>query len=123
MARPFGLRRFRFPLREVGQLTHRVALFRFHSTALVGYFVVALTFAWPLPTSLSTHLTGPTGGDTGVYVWNQWVFWRETANLGQHNYTVLANTMALPLIQPFGTVAAFNLTYLALGILSAYAMM
>jgi hypothetical protein len=42
--------------------------------AFGAYVLVAVAFAWPLPSHLGTHLTGPPGGDTGVYVWNQWVF-------------------------------------------------
>jgi hypothetical protein len=71
----------------------------------LGYVLVALAFTWPLPLYLGTRLTGDPGGDTGVYVWNQWVFQHETAtlsnplstqqilslsqrvDLSQHNYT------------------------------------
>ena len=44
---------------------------------LVSYLIVAALQAWPLPLHLATHLTGATGGDTGVYVWNTWVFRHE----------------------------------------------
>lgn len=117
------------------------ASWRPHAYALLGYIVVALVFAWPLPLHLSTHLTGSPEGDTGVYVWNQWVFQQEVlthrtnpyftdrifsltgrANLSLHNYTTLANLFALPLIGPFGVVATFNLIYLFLTVLSGYAM-
>jgi hypothetical protein len=53
------------------------APWRPHAFALAGYVVVALAFVWPLPLTLHRHLTGPPGGDTGVYVWNQWVFQHE----------------------------------------------
>ena len=43
----------------------------------LGYALVALAFAWPLPLHLGTRLLGDPGGDTGVYVWNQWVFEHE----------------------------------------------
>ena len=36
-------------------------------TALVGYAVIAVAFSWPLVLHLSTYLTGPPDGDTGVY--------------------------------------------------------
>ena len=45
-----------------------------HLYALVGFACAAVALSWPLPLHLSTHLTGPPAGDTGVYVWNQWVF-------------------------------------------------
>ena len=48
-----------------------------HLYVLLGYAVVAIVFSWPLPLNLGTHLTGNPGGDTGVYVWNQWVFRHE----------------------------------------------
>jgi hypothetical protein len=114
---------------------------RAHVCALVAYAFLALAFSWPLPRHLSTHLSGPVDTDAGIYVWNQWVFHRELverhsmpyftdailtlsgrANLSLHNYTVLANLIALPMIGSLGTVASFNVTYLLLGVLTAYAM-
>ncbi|MCX6538444.1 MAG: hypothetical protein NT151_05850 [Acidobacteria bacterium] len=108
---------------------------------LVGYMVVALVFTWPLPAHLGTHLTGSPSGDTGVYVWNLWVFEHELlenmhfpwftstifsldphADLTLHNYTIFADLLGLPLIRLVGVVAAFNLIYLALIVLTAYAM-
>ena len=44
---------------------------------VLGYVLAALAFSWPLPLHLGTHFTGDPGGDTGVYVWNQWVFHQE----------------------------------------------
>jgi hypothetical protein len=112
-----------------------------HACAILGYVVLALAFAWPLPLHLSTHLTGPPEGDTGVYVWNQWVFHREIltrhtspyftdrifsltgrADLTLHNYTALANLLALPFLTSLGVVATFNLIYLFITALSGYAM-
>jgi len=112
-----------------------------HARAILLYSVVALAFAWPLPVHLSTHLPGPIDGDTAVYVWNQWVFQHELvenrslpyftgkifsltpkANLSLHNYTTFANLMALPLIPWLGVVATFNVVFLALRVLTAYAM-
>jgi hypothetical protein len=112
-----------------------------HTRALLLYSVVALAFAWPLPAHLSTHLTGPLDSDTAVYVWNQWVFQHELvenrslpyftgkifsltpkANLSLHNYTTFANLLALPLAPYLGVVATFNVVFLVLTVLTAYAM-
>jgi hypothetical protein len=106
----------------------------------LGYAALALAFAWPLPIHLATHLTGTPGGDTGVYVWNQWVFQHELlnqrsspyftetifrsgrpANLALHNYTTFQNLLALPLIPIFGVVATFNLIHLAMRAVTALA--
>jgi len=89
---------------------------------------------------MSTHLTGVPGGDTGVYVWNQWVFRHEVlqeghlpyftdrifalsepTNLSLHNYTAFQNLLALPLIGILGVVATFNVIYLLMTVLTAYA--
>ena len=118
-----------------------LAVCRRHVSAVVAYCLVAVAFAWPLPLHMATHLTGSPEGDTGVYVWNQWVFRHELlghqanpyftetifgstnrANLTLHNYTTLANLLALPLIGVFGIVAAFNAIYLLMTVLTAYAM-
>jgi hypothetical protein len=112
-----------------------------YARAILLYAAVALAFAWPLPVHLSTHLTGPIDSDAAVYVWNQWVFQHELvenrslpyftgkifsltpkANLSLHNYTTFANLLALPLIPRLGVVATFNVVFLALTILTAYAM-
>ena len=104
---------------------------------VLGYVLVALAFMWPLPIQLGTHLTGDPGGDTGVYLWNQWVFHSEAlqgnnpfgteqilgmtgrVDLFQHNYTVFLNLLALPLISLVGVVPAFNLVFLFMNILTA----
>jgi len=104
---------------------------------VLGYVLVASAFTWPLPIQLGTHLTGDPGGDTSVYVWNQWVFHREALrghnpfateqilsltgriDLSQHNYTVFLNLLALPLISLFGVVASFNLVYLITSVLTS----
>jgi hypothetical protein len=110
-----------------------------HLYVLLGYAVVAIIFSWPLPLNLGTHLTGNPGGDTGVYVWNQWVFRHEIfehgrlpyftdsifsltrdANLGLHNYTTFQDIVAIPLIPLLGVVAAFNVVYLLMTVLTAY---
>jgi hypothetical protein len=95
-----------------------------------SFVLVSVVQSWPLPRSLGTSLTGPVGGDTGVYVWNIWVFRHEieqghspmstrtifapgeAANLSLHNYTVAADLIAWPLQSFLGVVAAFNVIYL-----------
>ncbi len=97
------------------------------------YLLLSLALAWPLPRHLSTHLTGPPSGDTGVYVWNLWVFQHElvvehgtpmapdtvmslapAVDLTLHNYTVFANLLAVPLLQVLPLLTTFNLIYLGL---------
>ena len=104
-----------------------------------GFALVALAFAWPLPLRMGTHLTGDPGGDTGVYVWNQWVFHHEVASarnplstgtilaltprvdLSQHNYTIFLDLLALPLIPWLGVITSFNVVFLAMGVLNGLA--
>ena len=108
------------------------------AAAVAGYVLLALAFTWPLLLHLSTHLTGPIGGDTGVYVWNQWVFRHELlnehlplftreifsltrpANLSLHNYTIFQDLVALPLLGTFGIVATFNVVYLLMAVITGY---
>jgi hypothetical protein len=113
---------------------------RLHLLVLAGYIATALAFSWPLALHLSTALTGPPNGDTGVYVWNQWVFQHEIlvhrrlpfftdsifslsqeANLSLHNYTAFQNLIALPLSGMLGVVATFNVVFLFMSVLTAYA--
>jgi hypothetical protein len=113
---------------------------RQHAAALLGYVCVAVVFAWPLPLQLASALPGPVGGDTGVYVWNLWVFRHEIVEHGRfpfvtfeifgltsgapltlHNYTSLANIVAFPLLPLIGTVATFNVLLMASGVASAFA--
>jgi hypothetical protein len=111
-----------------------------HLAAVLGYVCVAVAFSWPLVPNITTHLTGDPGGDTGVYVWNQWVFQHEAriehrnpltteqifsmtgrpVDLTQHNYTLFSNLLALPLAGTLGTVATFNVVYLATVVLTAW---
>src|SRR5919106_210777 len=104
---------------------------------VLGYVLAASAFTWPLPLHLGTHFTGDPGGDTGVYVWNQWVFHQEVieghnplatekilsltsrVDLTQHNYTAFLNVLALPLISPLGIVTAFNAVFLLICVLNA----
>ena len=113
---------------------------RCHFYALLGYAAIAVLFTWPLVPNISTHLTGSPAGDTGVYVWNQWVFQHELlqnhrspyftdkifsltgrANLSLHNYTAFQDLIALPFINWLGVVTTFNLVYLLMTVLTGYA--
>ena len=113
---------------------------RLHAAAAIAYAAVAIVFTWPLAANLDTRLTGGTGGDTGVYVWNQWVFRHEfrtnrsfpyftdtifgaerPANLSLHNYTRFQNLLAAPLMGRIGVVATFNVIYLLMTVMTAYA--
>jgi len=111
-----------------------------HLAAVLGYVCIAVVFSWPLLPNIATHLTGDPGGDTGVYVWNQWVFQhgavvehrnplttehifslsRRPVDLTQHNYTVFLNALALPLMGSLGPVATFNVVYLIAVVLTAW---
>lgn len=112
---------------------------RCHFYALLGYAAIAVLFTWPLVPNIATHLTGSPAGDTGVYVWNQWVFQHELlqhhhspyftdkifsltgrANLSLHNYTAFQDLVALPFINLFGVVTTFNLVYLLMTVLTGY---
>ncbi len=109
--------------------------------AWLGLFAaLAVAFSWPLPLHIGTHLTGPPLGDTGVYVWNLWVFRHEVlqqqsplqtgavlslappVDLTLHNYTLFMNAIAFPLIGPLGLLRAFNIVYLAMMTLTAWCM-
>jgi len=113
--------------------------FRRDWAAVLGYAVIAVAFSWPLVLHFGTYLTGPPDGDTGVYVWNQWVFRHEIlvhrqlpfftnsifsmtpeANLSLHNYAAFQNLLALPLLGVLGVVATFNLIFLLMVVLTAY---
>ncbi len=111
-----------------------------HLAAVLGYALVAVVFSWPLLPNIATHLTGDPGGDTGVYVWNQWVFQHAAfvehrnplttghifsltprpVDLSQHNYTLFLNVLAMPLLGWLGTVATFNVVYLLMVVLTAW---
>jgi hypothetical protein len=107
---------------------------------VVGYCLAALAFSWPLPLHMGTDFTGDPSGDTGVYVWNQWVFQYEAlvehhnpltteqilsltqrVDLSQHNYTAFLNLLALPLQPWLGVVTTFNLVFLAATVITAVA--
>jgi hypothetical protein len=109
--------------------------------SVLGYVFLACAVTWPLPLRLQTHLLGSPEGDTGVYVWNLWIFRHELlrhehlpvstdhvfaytggADFSLHNYTPIAGLFALPLIGPFGPVAAYNVVLILFVALSGAAM-
>jgi hypothetical protein len=104
-----------------------------------GFVLVAIALTWPLVQHLTTRLTGAPTGDTGVYVWNPWIFRHELlghlswpfttdhlfaatggTDLIAHNYTVFADVLALPMLGVLEVAAAFNVIYLFLVALSGY---
>jgi hypothetical protein len=108
---------------------------------LAAFVLVAMVQSWPLPLHLATHLTGPPVGDTGVYVWNLWVFrqelidhahlpWQTMAvlplsgpiDLSLHNYTVFADVLALPFPRSLGIIATFNVIYLLNATLAGFGL-
>ena len=109
--------------------------------ALVSYVGAALAFNWPLPAHLASAFTGPVTGDTGIYIWNLWVFRHEIVEHGRfplftseimalaprvdlslHNYTIFSNILAFPLIPILGVPATFNVVYLGIAALTAWTM-
>jgi hypothetical protein len=109
--------------------------------AVLGYILVAILFTWPLIRNPGTQLVAPAGGDTAVYLWNNWIFRHEIAvhhvsplatshilapagsiDLSLHNYTLFANLLAFPQIPRLGLIATFNVVYLAQIVLAAFAM-
>lgn len=120
-------------------LSKHVPSWVIHLAVLAAYAVVGVVFAWPLPLHMTSHVTGPPTGDTGVYIWNMWVFQHELLahyqfplftstilsldsriDLALHNYTVFADLIALPFIRVLGLIATFNVVYIALTVLSGY---
>jgi hypothetical protein len=47
---------------------------RLHIAVVSGYGLAAVLFTWPLTLHLSSTFPGDPAADTGVYVWNLWVF-------------------------------------------------
>jgi hypothetical protein len=118
-----------------------MSVVRLHLLAALGFCLLAVLLTWPLPLHLGTQFPGNPGGDTGVYVWNLWIFRHEVlagrlpfytssilsatntpVNLSLHNYTTFANLLALPLLSLLDIVTTFNLIYLFNIALTGYAM-
>jgi Predicted membrane protein (DUF2079) len=100
---------------------------------LASFVALACGLTWPLALHLPTHLLGDPTGDTGVYVWNLWIFRHELlrhghlpfstdhvfsytggADFALHNYTPVAGLLGTPLISLIGVVATFNVVMIAL---------
>ncbi|HET7695974.1 MAG TPA: hypothetical protein VFK57_09730 [Vicinamibacterales bacterium] len=110
------------------------------AVVLVGYSALACLLTWPLPLHLRTHLLGSTGGDTGIYLWNLWIFRHELVrharlpfstdhvfaytggtDFALHNYTPVAGLLGFPLVGPLGVVGAYNVVMIAFVALSGAA--
>ncbi len=97
------------------------------SAVLAGFVLLAAATTWPLPLRFTTHVLGDPTGDTGVYLWNLWIFRHELirhghlpfstdhvfsftggADFALHNYTPLAGLLGTPLIGTLGLIATFN---------------
>ena len=102
------------------------------AVVLLGYSALACLLTWPLPLYLRTHLLGGTGGDTGIYIWNLWIFRHELlrharlpfstdhvfaytggTDFALHNYTPVAGLLGFSLIGPLGVVGAYNAVMIA----------
>lgn len=103
---------------------------------------LAAAMLWPLPLHLSSALPGDPSGDTGVYVWNLWIFRHEFLDHGRlplstehifaysgdadfslHNYTPLAGMVGMPLMPLLGVVGTFNTVLIILVGASGWATM
>lgn len=99
----------------------------------LGFLILVAATLWPLPLHLTSSLPGEPTGDTGVYVWNLWIFRHEfldharlplstrhifafsgPADFSLHNYTPLAGLVGMPLMTTLGVVATFNVVLIAL---------
>ncbi len=114
--------------------------FRRPVAAFAAYAGAAVLFTWPLARHLSSKLTGLPSSDLGVYLWNLWVFRRELmaghsplstsaifsldapTSLAQHNYTIFADILAVPLLSVFSLVTSHNLIVLFNMVAAATAM-
>ena len=124
------MRRFRLPTVAAVRLA-----------VVAGYGLLSCALTWPLPRHFRTHLLGDPTGDTGLYVWNVWIFGHELlrharlpvstdhifgysggADFSLHNYAPLAGALGVPLVGPLGIVGAFNVMLLGFMALSGVAM-
>lgn len=107
------------------------------AAATLAYALSAAILTWPLTANLTTTLLGDPAGDTGVYVWNLWIFGHELLDHGRlpfstdhilaftggadfslHNYMPLAGLVGTVLTPWLGVVGAFNVLMLVLLTLS-----
>jgi hypothetical protein len=96
--------------------------------AFLVFAVLAVALTAPLALHLTTGLLGDPNGDTGIYIWNLWIFRHELIDHGHlpfstdhifaftggadfslHNYTPIAGLIAIPLVPLAGIIGAFNL--------------
>jgi len=47
------------------------------SAVFASFVLLAAATTWPLPVRFTTHVLGDPTGDTGVYLWNLWIFRHE----------------------------------------------
>jgi len=107
--------------------------------AFAAYLLLACAAAWPLSGSPRSLLPGDPSGDTGVYVWNLWIFGHQLLahaasplytshilfpgppiDLALHNYTIFQNAVGLVLVPWLGLVGAFNVTWLIMQAFSGF---
>lgn len=98
--------------------------------ALLGYFMLAVLFTWPVVLHLSTHVFGPGPGDNLEYAWKLWFvadalqrgaspFFAPTLNypegysLAYGEITPVHTFLLAPLTLLVGPVATYNLAMLA----------
>lgn len=98
-----------------------------------AYLLLAFAAAWPLTADLDGLLPGDASGDTGIYVWNLWIFRHELLahhalplwtghilqpgpriDLALHNYTMFQDVLGLALAPRLGLVAAFNIVWITM---------
>lgn len=99
----------------------------------LAFLAIAAAMLWPLPLRLTSALPGDPTGDTGVYIWNLWIFRHEfldhgrlplstehifaysgNADFSLHNYTPIAGMLGLPLMPWLGVVGTFNVVLMLL---------
>ncbi len=107
--------------------------------AFGAYALLVWAIAWPLSIHLQSRLPGDPSGDTGVYIWNFWVFRYELLvahgtplwtsrilqpgppiDLALHNYTIFQDGVGLALTPLVGLVGAFNITLLLMQALAGF---
>lgn len=114
-------------------MTHPTRRAAVWAAAALAYAALVCLLTWPLPLHLGTRLLGDPSGDTGVYVWNLWIFRHEILQHGRlpfstdhvfaftggadfslHNYAPIASLLGMPLIGLIGVVGTYNLLLIGL---------